>query len=77
MDLFDASDFDFMLSKRSRRRIALALMIGIAFVSPVKGWYLGQIERHAQHITREIQGRLTPEVSEPPPPPAHDPMPRR
>ncbi|MGN6576397.1 MAG: hypothetical protein ACTHKG_11975 [Nocardioides sp.] len=66
MDIFDTSDYDFLLSKRTRKRIALALVIGIAFVPSVKSWYLGQIERHAEHITQDVQDRLTPDVLEPP-----------
>ena len=67
MDIFDASDYDFVLSKCARRRIALALVIGIAFVPSVKSWYIGQIERHAEHISREVQDHLTSDLDEPPP----------
>lgn len=77
VDLFDARDFDCLLSKRSRNFVTLALMIGIAFVPPVKSWYLGQIERHAQHITSEVQRHLTPELSKPSSPPTNDHAPRR
>ena len=45
MDVFDASDYRFLLPKRARRLIALALVIGIAFVPSVKSWYIAQIER--------------------------------
>lgn len=62
MDFFDASDFDFLLSKSTGKRIVLALVVGIAFVPPVRSWYIGQIERHAEHITQEIQDHLTPDV---------------
>jgi hypothetical protein len=72
VDIFDASDYDFLLSRRTRKRIALALVIGIAFVPSVKSWYLGQIERHAEHITQEVQDRLTPDVVEPPREPTID-----
>lgn len=71
MDIFDASDYDFVLSKRARRRIALALVIGIAFVPSVKSWYMCQIERHAEHISREVQDRLASDLDEPPPNPDH------
>ena len=67
MDIFDANNYDFVLSKRTRRRLALALVMGIAFVPSVKSWYVGQIERHAEHITRELQDGLTPDVEEPSP----------
>lgn len=77
MDIFDASDYDFVLSKRARRRIALALVIGIAFVPSVKSWYIGQIERHAEHISREVQDRLTSDLDEPPPEPNPDHRSRR
>lgn len=76
MDIFDASDYDFLLSKRTRRRIALALVIGTAFVPPVKSWYIGQIERHAEHITQEVQDHLTPDIVEPPPEPTSGQTPR-
>ena len=77
MDIFDASDNDFVLSKRARRRIALALMIGIAFVPSVKSWYIGQIERHAEHISRDVQDHLTPDLAEPSPEPNPARTPRR
>lgn len=76
MDFFDASDYDFLLSKRTRKRIALALIVGIAFVPPVKSWYIGQIERHAQHITQEVQDQLTPDIVKPPPEPTLGRTPR-
>lgn len=77
MDIFDVNDYDFVLSKRTRRRIALALVIGIAFVPSVENWYIGQIERHAQHITQEVRDRLTPEIAVPLPEPTPDRAPRR
>ena len=43
-----------------------ALIIGIAFVPSVKSWYIGQIERHAEHISRELQDRITPDLEGPP-----------
>lgn len=76
MDIFDASDFDFLLSKRCRKWAGLALVIGIAFVPPVKSWYFGQIERHAQHITQEVQDQLTPDIVKPPPEPTLGRTPR-
>ena len=39
--------------------IVLVLMIGIAFVPPVKRWYVGQIEHHAQHITRDFMSTFS------------------
>ena len=72
VDISNASDYDFVLSQRARRRIALALVIGIAFVPSVKSWYLGQIERHAEHISREVQDRLASDLDEPPPEPNPD-----
>lgn len=66
MDIFDASEYDFLLSRRARKTIGLALIVGVAFVPPVQRWYLGQIEHHAQHIARELTSQLTPDMSEPP-----------
>lgn len=60
MDIFDASDYDFLLSKRARNAICLALVIGLAFVPPVKSWFVGQIEHHAEHVTREFMRQLAP-----------------
>lgn len=71
MDIFEASDFDFLLPKRTRKWIAVALMSGVALLPPVRDWYTGQIEHHAQHITREIQDRLATQVSDAPPRNAH------
>jgi hypothetical protein len=68
VDIFDASEYDFLLSRRARKAIGLALIIGIAFVPPVQRWYLGQIEHHAQHIAREVTSQLTSNTSKPPPP---------
>lgn len=72
MDLFDAADCDFLMSRRTRRRIALALMVGIFVVPAVRSWYIGQIERHAEHVTREIQDLLIPELSAALPVPAEN-----
>jgi hypothetical protein len=58
VDIFDASDYDFLLPRRVRKAIGLSLMIGIALVPPVRVWYVGQIEHHAEHITREIVSTL-------------------
>lgn len=33
-----AGDLDFLLSRRSRKRIAVALIIGVEFVPSVKAW---------------------------------------
>lgn len=66
MDIFDASEYEFLLSRRARKAIGLALIIGIAFVPPVQRWYLGQIEHHAQHIAREVTSQLTSNTAEPP-----------
>jgi hypothetical protein len=65
VDIFDASEYDFLLSRRIRKTIGSALIIGIAFVPPVQRWYLGQIEHHAEHITREFTSQLTSDPSEP------------
>lgn len=59
MDIFDADECDFLLPRRTRKAIAFAPIIGVAFVPPVKRWYLDQIEPHAQHITREFMSELT------------------
>jgi hypothetical protein len=64
VDLFDASDYDFLLSRPARKTIALVLMIGIAFVPPVKRWYIGQIEHHAQHIMRDFMSTFITDTSE-------------
>ena len=71
MDLFDASDYDFLVPRRARRVIAWALVAGIAFVPPVQRWYLGQIEHHAQHITRDLLSQFI-ETSEPEPRDSND-----
>lgn len=65
MDIFDASDYDFLLPRRARKAIGLALIIGVALVPPVRNWYVGQIEHHAEHITREIVSKLAAVSSEP------------
>ncbi|KQW45064.1 hypothetical protein ASC77_19985 [Nocardioides sp. Root1257] len=62
MDVFDASDFDFLMPRRIRKLLALALMLGIVVVSPVRDWFVGQVERHAEHLTREIQDLVIPEL---------------
>lgn len=67
MDIIDANDYDFLLPRRLRRSIALALLVGIAFVPPVKRWYLDQIERHAQHITQEFVSIVIPDDARPEP----------
>jgi hypothetical protein len=66
VDIFDASEYEFLLSRRAREAIGLALIIGIAFVPPVQRWHLGQIQHHAQHFAREVTSQLTPNTSEPP-----------
>jgi hypothetical protein len=54
VDIIDASDFDFLLPRRRMKLVVVALIVGVPFVPPVQRWYLGQIEHHAQHLTREI-----------------------
>lgn len=58
MDIFEASDYDFLVSRRIRRVAASALIIGIAFLPPVRYWYLGQVEDHTSHLTRELMSSL-------------------
>ena len=65
MDIIDSGDYDFLLPRRLRQLVAVALTIGIAFVPPVKRWYLDQIERHAQHITEELVSIVTPNDAKP------------
>ena len=36
MDIFEASDYDFLLSRRAKKTIAWALLIGVAWVPPVR-----------------------------------------
>lgn len=75
MDIFDASDYDFLLSRRTRNAIGLALAIGLVFVPPVKSWFVGQIEHHAEHVTREFMRQFAPVTSLPAPrEPSQDPM---
>jgi hypothetical protein len=69
MDIFDASDFDFLVPRRVRKTIAVGLLMGLAFVPPVQHWYVDQIQRHAEHLTRSIVKQLTPTLS---PSPAHE-----
>jgi hypothetical protein len=33
-------------------------MVGIAFVPPVKRWWLEQIDAHAEHVSREFVATL-------------------
>jgi hypothetical protein len=61
MDIFDASDYDFLLPRPLNKFIALSLIVGIAFVPPVKRWYIDQIERHAQHISQEFVSIVIPD----------------
>lgn len=65
MDIFDASDFDFLLPRSVRKFVALSLLVGVAIVPPVQRWYMGQIEQHAQHITRNLIKQLTPKLPAP------------
>lgn len=73
MDIFEASDLDFLLSRRAKKTIAWALLIGVAWVPPVRSWYLGQIQHHAEHLTREIMSRILPAAPDPTPPEPHKP----
>jgi hypothetical protein len=57
----------FLLSKRARKAIGVALMIGLAFVPPVKGRFVGQAEHHAEHVTRESMRQFAPGTSVPSP----------
>jgi hypothetical protein len=61
VDIIDASDFDFLLPRGLRKVLVVALLVGVAFVPPVQRWYLGQIEHHAQHLTREISNIVIPD----------------
>lgn len=63
VDIIDASDYDFLMPRRWKRRIATVLMVGVAFVPPVQRWWLDQIEEHAEHLTRELVARFVTDVS--------------
>lgn len=63
VDIIDASDYDFLMPRRWKRRIATVLMVGVAFVPPVQRWWLDQIEGHAEHLTRELDARFVTDVS--------------
>ena len=54
MDIFEASDYDFLLSRRAKKMIAWTLLIGVAWVPPVRAWYFGQVHQHAEHIARDF-----------------------
>lgn len=41
VDIFDTSDYEFLLSRRAKRAIVFALLVGIAYVLPLTHWYLG------------------------------------
>lgn len=62
VDIIDASDYDFLMPRRWKKRIAAALMVGVAFVPPVQRWWLDQIEQHAEHLTRELVARFLTDV---------------
>ena len=64
MDIFEASDYDFLVSRRIRRMAAWSLMVAIALLPPVRDWYLGQVQEHAAHLTEEIVSLLTKGTSE-------------
>jgi hypothetical protein len=36
VDIFDASDYDYLVPRRAKKTIAWALLIGVAWVPPVK-----------------------------------------
>lgn len=68
MDIFEASDYHFLLSRRAKKTIAWALFIGVAWVPPVRSWYFGQVQHHAEHLTREFMSRMLPNAPESTPP---------
>jgi hypothetical protein len=65
VDIFDASDYDFLLSKRLRKAMGLALVIGLTFVPPLKSWFVDQVEHHAEHVSRKLMRQLAPDTSVP------------
>jgi hypothetical protein len=60
VDIFDGSDYSFLLSRRVKKSMAVGLLLGVAFVPPVQRWYISQIQQHAQHITRNLMSQLAP-----------------
>lgn len=68
MDIFEASDYDFLLSRKAKKAFALILLVGVACVPSIRRWYLDQVEHHAQHISREVMSRLSPATSDSTPP---------
>lgn len=62
VDIIDASDYDFLMPRQWKRRIATALMVGVACVPPVQRWWIDQIEEHADHVTREFIARFVTDV---------------
>lgn len=62
VDIIDASDYDFLMLRRLKRRIATALMVGVAFVPPVQRWWIDQIKEHTDHVTREFIARFVADV---------------
>lgn len=62
VDIFDGSDYSFLLSRRVRKAVAVGVLLGVAFVPPVQRWYISQIQQHAQHITRTFISQLAPDT---------------
>lgn len=41
---------DFFLPRRARKEVGWALLIGVAWLPPVRIWYVGQVPDHAEHV---------------------------
>jgi hypothetical protein len=65
MDLFDATDYLEVLPKRMREFGMLVLVVAIATFAPARTWFIGQAERHAQHVEQRILDLLQPVIPAP------------
>jgi hypothetical protein len=71
MDAFDAADYEALLPRRWKKRIATAVLLSaLLFPNQLRDIFVPQVERHAQHLTAEFPKMMLPETS-----PNHAPIP--
>jgi hypothetical protein len=78
MDAFEAADYEALLPRRWKKRMAIAfLLFAVLFPNQLRDIFVVQVERHAQHLTAEFLKMMLPETSPNAPRPAPAPLPKQ
>lgn len=54
MDAFDLSAYSDLVPRRVRKFVAVAFIVAMAFLPPVREWYVQQAMLHGEDVAKEI-----------------------